>query len=63
MTCLRLIILLFCITAIASNACAEDKVTVSHYQSESRYIFGLSLLDLVLSKLGKNYEVLSPHKE
>jgi len=42
---------------------AQDKIIVKHYQTQSRYDFGISLLDLALSKLDQNYEILTPYKD
>ncbi len=55
--------ILICFIFAISSALAQDKIIVNHYQTQSRYTFGLSLLDLALSKLDQNYEILSPYKD
>lgn len=59
----RLAKILICFICTTSNSGAQDKIIISHYQTQSRYAFGLSLLDLSLSKLNQNYEIISPYKD
>ncbi len=47
---------------ISSGVRAQDKIIVTHYQVQSRYAFGLSLLELALSKLDSSYKIISPYK-
>jgi len=63
MTPTRIAIILICLISISSSVRAQDKIIVTHYQVQSRYAFGLSLLDLALSKLDTNYEIISPYKD
>jgi hypothetical protein len=56
----RLICVLFCTLFMSSQIWAEDTIVVKHYQQQARYEFGLKVLDLVLSKLGENYEIVGP---
>jgi len=45
---------------LMSYGWAEDTVIVKHYQQQARYEFGLKVLDLALSKLGKDYQIIGP---
>lgn len=56
----RLICVLFCTLFLSSQVWAEDTIVVKHYQQQARYEFGLKVLDLALSKLGENYEIVGP---
>lgn len=47
----------------SSFAVAKDVITVKHYQQQDRYEFGLKVLDLALSKLNENYEIIGPKKQ
>ena len=49
--------------SLSSFAVAKDAITVKHYQAQSRYEFGLEVLDLALSKLNENYEIIGPKSE
>ena len=47
----------------AEDSWAENTIIVKHYQQQTRYEFGLKVLDLALSKLGKNYQIIGPQKQ
>ena len=59
----KLTICLVCLCLLSPVVMAEDRITVSHYQVQARYEFGLRLLDLALSKLNIDYEITSPYQE
>lgn len=45
---------------LVSYGWAEDTIIVNHYQQQTRYEFGLKVLDLALSKLGEDYQIFGP---
>ncbi|MFT6029844.1 MAG: hypothetical protein ACI8O8_001584 [Oleiphilaceae bacterium] len=51
---------LLCCILLSSYAWAENIISVKHYQQQERYEFGLMVLDLALSKLGEDYQVIGP---
>ncbi len=63
MTTARLTTILNFLPFLTLSAWAQDMVTVNHYQVQSRYEFGLNLLDLALSKSATDYEIISPYKD
>ena len=42
---------------------ASDRLVVTHYQSQARYVFGLNVLNLALGKVYGDYEVRSLNEE
>jgi len=55
-----LILISFSLGISSPNVSAEQKIVVEHYQQQARYVFGLKLLNLALSKLNLPYEVITP---
>tara|TARA_R110001592_G_scaffold138511_5_gene357756 strand:- start:57681 stop:58538 length:858 start_codon:yes stop_codon:yes gene_type:complete len=49
-----------CCLLLVAYAWAEGAISVKHYQQQARYEFGLKVLDLALSKLGEDYQILGP---
>lgn len=56
--CLVRVLLLLAL--FSSELLAEEPIVVKHYQHQARYAFGVSVLDLALSKLGQPYEIVTP---
>lgn len=57
----RLITILICTLCFSiSPAWADGPIIVKHYQQQARYEFGLKVLDLALSKLGEDYQIIGP---
>ena len=42
---------------------AEEPIIIRHYQKQDRYKFGIKLLDLAMSKLGRDYKIVGPEKQ
>lgn len=63
MAAIRMLIILLGSQCLASYAYAEDTIIVKHYQKQARYEFGLKVLDLALSKLDQNYQIIGPEKQ
>jgi hypothetical protein len=55
-----LVKILLCSVCISSSAWAASPLIVKHYQQQARYEFGIKVLDLALSKLGDEYQIVGP---
>ncbi len=53
--------LVFC--WVICTAVQASTLEVKHYQAQERYVFGLKLLDLALSKVSKDYLILGPDSD
>lgn len=58
---LRIVLSLFIVFQI-NIVCAEEPIIIKHYQTQERYQFGIRVLDLAMSKLGKEYKIISSIK-
>ena len=63
MAVLRVFFILVISILLTSRIYAEDTIIVKHYQQHPRYEFGLKVLDLALSKLEQNYQIVGPQTQ
>lgn len=59
----QLLSLFVSLIVFSSSALSEETISVKHYQKQERYQFGVELLDLALSKLGKPYKIQGPDEQ
>lgn len=60
---LLLIRIVLCSVFLSPLVFADETIIVKHYQQQARYEFGLKVLDLALSKLNTDYEIIAPETQ
>jgi len=53
--------LLTCFVSMSSSVWSQDTTVIRHYQAQTRYAFGIRLLELALEKSNLNYDIQTPY--